>query len=659
MSLFTRRMKLLTAVVLDEDKDKVVKNLLSRGVMDFVHIEGLDKERMKKIKSGDDGRTGADLAEYRVRIESLFSQAGHKVPSLSASDLENVDVLDLDKLRRFIERLTISTQSIKDRQRIVNQRYLQHGEMMRYIEDKKNEYIDLRVGNVPSREDDFSSRLEQFGAVVEKEGSSFAVLSFKRDRERIDDLFDKFHWAESSEASEQKNALQRAKGELSKCLEKDRKDLEKLKEEVKEKIGERIDDLDKAWINVRVHELCSSVESYFSYTKNTTLLSGWVPEDEYQRVYDAILEATDGRCIIEARDADEMERESVPVSMTSPKALKPFEHLVNNYGTPEYGSINPTPFTAVAYILMFALMFADLGQGFVLLLVGLIGTYMYRKNPLKKDGLISRYLCSLLLYLGPASMLGGLLFGSCFGYSWIPALWFNYHSVVNGHGGNGYVNDIYDILGITIKFGIAVIATGLILNWINLIRKKRFFELIFDKNGFVGGALYAIGIYAGFGFVASGYKTVPTPAWMMPSLVFLIVMIFISEPVHFIIQLRKGHKEKVSQLVINTVIESLITILEIFSGFLANTLSFMRVAGLGIAHVSLMTAFQDMAEMTGNAIFGTLIIIVGNVLVVVLEGLSAGINSLRLNYYEFFTRFFTGRGFAYQPIGLSGRRKAN
>ena len=128
---------------------------------------------------------------------------------------------------------------------------------------------------------------------------------------------------------------------------------------------------------------------------------------------------------------------------------------------------------------------------------------------------------------------------------------------------------------------------------------------------------------------------------------------------HFIIKRRKGEKESVGQLVINTVIESLITLLEIFSGFLANTLSFMRVAGLGIAHVSLMTAFQDMAEMTGSAIFGTVIIIIGNVLVIVLEGLSAGINSLRLNYYEFFTRFFTGHGLAYEPIGLEGRKKAN
>ena len=629
-------MRLLTAVVLDEDKDKVVRNLLSKGVMDFVSIEGLDSEQMKKIHHSDTSRGSLELSEYRIRIENLFSQADHKIPSISSSDLEKTDVLDLDKLRRFIERLTVSTQSVKDRQRIVNQRYLTHEEMLRYIDEKKDEYLDLRVGSVPSRAEDFRSRLIQQGSVVVTDNDLMTVLSFKRESGRVDEIMDKFHWAESSDAENQKGALLKAKAELSLLIEDDRKDLEALRNEVKEKIGEKIDDLDKAWLNVRIHELCDSVESYFSYTKNTTLLSGWVPEEEYDKVYQAILEATDGRCIIEAKEAEDVERSSVPVSMSSPKILKPFEHLVNNY-----------------------LMFADLGQGFVLLLTGIVGSWMYKKNPLKKDGLISRYLCSLLLFLGPASMIGGLLFGSCFGYSWIPAIWFNYHSVVNGHGGNGYVNDIYDILGITIKFGIAVIFLALVLNWINLFRKKRFFELIFDKNGLVGGAFYAIGIYVGFAFVASGYKSLPSSPWLLPALVFLILMIFISEPVHFIIKRRKGEKESVGQLVINTVIESLITLLEIFSGFLANTLSFMRVAGLGIAHVSLMTAFQDMAEMTGSAIFGTVIIIIGNVLVIVLEGLSAGINSLRLNYYEFFTRFFTGHGLAYEPIGLEGRKKAN
>ena len=98
-----------------------------------------------------------------------------------------------------------------------------------------------------------------------------------------------------------------------------------------------------------------------------------------------------------------------------------------------------------------------------------------------------------------------------------------------------------------------------------------------------------------------------------------------------------------------------VEVLEIFSVFLSNTLSFMRVAGLGIAHIALMTAFQDMADMTGNIAAEIIIMILGNVIVIAIEGLSAGIQSLRLNYYEFFTKYFTGHGVAYEPVGLKSR----
>ena len=303
---------------------------------------------------------------------------------------------------------------------------------------------------------------------------------------------------------------------------------------------------------------------------------------------------------------------------------------------------------------MFALMFADLGQGFVLLMIGLVGKYLYKKNPMKKDGLISRGLCDLLLYLGPASMVGGIVFGSTFGYSIFPALWFNYHQVVNGHA-TGAVSSVYDILGITIKFGIAVIFLGLFLNWVNLFMKKRWIELIFDKNGLVGGCMYAVGIILCFGFVETGYKTISLTPVMAAILVICLLMLIAKGPISAVINAKKGHKESLGQVIIDTVMDFLVEVLEIFSGFLSNTLSFMRVAGLGIAHVSLMTAFEQMAGMTGNIAAEILIMILGNVLVIAIEGLSAGIQSLRLNYYEFYTKYFTGHGIAYQPFGLDGK----
>ena len=109
-------------------------------------------------------------------------------------------------------------------------------------------------------------------------------------------------------------------------------------------------------------------------------------------------------------------------------------------------------------------------------------------------------------------------------------------------------------------------------------------------------------------------------------------------------------------MIVDYLMEWIVEVLEIFSGYLANTLSFMRVAGLGIAHEALLIAFFEIAKMAGSgtlrSVPAILILILGNVLIVGLEGLSAGIQSLRLNYYEFFSKYFTGSGRPYEPVSL-------
>lgn len=660
MNLFTRKMKMLLAIVLEEDKDKVVKSLLKTGAMDFVRLSDFDKDTVGRLSQNSDLSDRAEIVDLRMRTEALMREAEIKKPDMNESELDSSADIDMAKIRRFLDQMSIALQKTRDRQKTLNQNILTFLEMEKYLEDEKSDYVSVRFGKVGSSfSSDFAKRIRSYSSAAFQDGDSFILVSFKRDQARVDEMLGKFGWIESEDGSRQAGARKKAADLVKEENERLKEDMLALQKEAKDKICEKKDTLEKIWKRLRLAELSLSVQSFFSHTRNTTLFSGWVPSDEYEKTVEAIMLATGGKCIIEEKSDEEIDRTEIPVSISSPKFLRPFERMVNNYGTPEYGSINPTPFTAVSYFLMFTLMFADLGQGFVLLLAALAGLYIYKKNPDKKDGLISRNLCQLLLYLAPASMIGGLLFGSCFGYSLLPPIWFNYHAVVNGHAEGGLVTSVYDILGITIKFGICIIFTGLVLNWINLFKKKRYFELVFDKYGLVGGALYALGIYYAFGFVANGYRMYETPSFFMPLLVFLLLVVVIKEPVHYVIKRRAGVKESISSLIMNTVMESLIQCLEIFSGFLANTLSFMRVAGLGIAHVSLMTAFEDIASMTGNTFFYILIMILGNALVIVLEGLSAGINSLRLNYYEFFTKYFTGRGFAYSPIGLDGRKEVN
>ena len=186
-----------------------------------------------------------------------------------------------------------------------------------------------------------------------------------------------------------------------------------------------------------------------------------------------------------------------------------------------------------------------------------------------------------------------------------------------------------------------------------------------DKNGIIGGWLFGCGVWAAFAFVASGYKQLPQGLFLPLAFGIPLLVLLTKVPLHRYLAKKHGHtieEKSIGSIILDSVLEWIVDVLEIFSGFLANTLSFMRVAGLGIAHVSLMSAFAQMADLAGGRVAGILIIVLGNVMVIALEGLSAGIQALRLNYYEFFTKYFTGRGLLYNPVSLrshAGRQVIN
>ncbi len=298
-------------------------------------------------------------------------------------------------------------------------------------------------------------------------------------------------------------------------------------------------------------------------------------------------------------------------------------------------------------------MFGDVGHGAVLVLIGFIGA----KSAAAKGK--ETMLFPLLVWCGAAAMLAGALFGSYFGIPLFPALWFDYHGIVMGHGGTGAVRTLTDILVITIYFGITVISVGLLLNWVNRIRTRDWFGLIWESGGIIVGWIYAAGTYCAFYFVRHDYRQLPEARLLVP-LVGLPVLLLALKP--YLEHRRHSSDGEVSGGVVDMIMEWLVEVLEIFSGYLSNTLSFMRVAGLGIAHVSLMAAFFQIADMAardggGYGLWSYLILLLGNVLVIGLEGLSAGIQSLRLNYYEFFSKYFSGTGRAYAPISLTQTMK--
>lgn len=637
MTLFTKPMKLLTAVVITSRSEAVAHKLLELGLLDFIDVKSLDIKLPPETRKA----SPAALDSIFSAAKALYGQAGLILPQPRKEDVLCMMDFDQQKASTFIESLGQRISDSKASLKSLNESLIALEEFKDYIDTGRLNYLQVHIGSFP-KPVDIKSKLGDC-MLVDIPGEPFEIIAaLRRDGAKVNPLLEKLGWTETDDVKAQKASTGLVYDKISKQTDDIREQMKKLAEAPRQIILESKAELDGYYKAILVARLCSKIKDSFTYTQNTSFFSGWVPSESAEILEQGIKEASEGSCIIEWTQAEKVKDVPIPVQISSPKILSPFARLVTNYSIPEYKSLNPVPVVVVTYLCMFALMFADLGQGFILLLLGLYKTWDYGRNPLKKDGMINRNISALLIYLGVASMIGGLLFGSCFGYSWIPALWFNYHRVVNG-ASDGLVKNVYSILGITIRFGVAVIFIGLIMNWINLYRKKRWVDLFLDKYGIAGGWLFAVGYWAASAFVKSGYKSMPEGMFLPIAIVIGAGSLLFREPLVCILEHKRIRFD---------IMEWMVQLLEVFSGYLANTLSFMRVAGLGIAHVSLMTAFEQMADMTEDLAFKILIMALGNVLVIAIEGLSAGIQALRLNYYEFFTKFFTGGGVVYRPMSI-------
>lgn len=671
--IFTEQMQQVVAVVLDHDTDGVTKELLRLGLLHFVRITEVDRDIGPQVEEVTPRVAEAMVTEIRRRIEGFFSMVEDQLPSGADLKVEDLQAVDLEETTKILDSLSASVQTIRDRQSARQQEILRledierqlqlFGSLSEVVEARSQySYLSIQTGSIRKLLiESFDQALSDTPSVkmeigTQEDQALLLLITMKRDETLTNRILDKFGWTDVHLPRELVGKKDQVQKNLREKLELLKDEQEELKSKVESLIREKRPALEQMWTNLRLNELYARVQSFFSKTSRTVIFSGWLPSSKRPVLAEAIRRVTDGRCYLEWHQPREAEQPaSVPVQMRNPKFLSPFQMLVTNYSIPEYGTIDPTPLVAVTFLIMFGLMFGDAGHGAVLLVLGLLGSILY-----KGARSAVRNLLHLIAYCGAAAVVAGILFGSYFGMKWFAPLWFDYHGVVAGHGGGGLVTDIYGVLAITVYFGIAVIALGLVLNWINCVAKSRWFRLFFDKGGLIGGWIYGAGVYAAAYFVRNDYRQLPDS-----NLLFLLigipVLLLTLKPV-LEYSFHKPRKPFTFFTPVDFFMEWIVEILEIFSGYLANTLSFMRVAGLGIAHVSLVIAFFSIADMlsgpSGSYTIGSyLVLVAGNVLIILLEGLSAGIQSLRLNYYEFFSKYFSGSGRAYAPVSLRKKIK--
>jgi len=368
------------------------------------------------------------------------------------------------------------------------------------------------------------------------------------------------------------------------------------------------------------------------------LLEGWVPAEDARALERRLRELARGRCVVETASSGEAAtpEAQVPVLLRHPRWLRPFEALVAAYGLPTYGELEPTLFVALSYLVMFGMMFGDAGHGALLVLGGLLARRRGRTPTIRQVG-------TLLCYGGCSSAIFGVLYGSYFGVEQLKrhALW-----------SDPLAGDPLRFMLAAIGVGVVLISLGLILNVVNCLRRRDWIGGVLGQFGLIG-LLFYWGALA----LVTGVAPPRSPALLVVVLLVPLAGWCLREPLALVLERRAGHPAAPGGGVLAAITESSVGAFEAVLSYLANTISFVRLAAYAMSHAALLTAAFAMADQlrhvsVGGGALSVLVIVLGNAVAIVLEGIVAAVQTVRLEYYEFFGKFFSGNGQPFTPFRL-------
>lgn len=367
------------------------------------------------------------------------------------------------------------------------------------------------------------------------------------------------------------------------------------------------------------YQLLYQATPYAQLTETTrgrgslTLIQGWIPKKSLPDLEQHLKTQFQRPYVLHSRDPLPEERQQVPTLMNHAPWFKAYESLVKNYGIPRYGEFDPTLLFMVSFLLMFGVMFGDVGQGAVIMLFG-----WWMRKKLKAFSIF-------FIGAGFFSVIFGFLYGSIFGVEEkiIPALWVS------------PLHHPFYMLTVALYWGIGFILVMTLIKVINNWREGHHGEAVFNSNGLAGIFLYLGGFLAIKNWMTTGeFNQTQQLAIVLPLLVILSFKWY-------------ENKLPIGERILVTLIEGFETIIN----YLANTLSFLRIAAFSLNHVALAITVFTLAEMMGDVGYWVMAVI-GNLIIIVLEGAIVTIQVLRLEYYEGFSRFFRGDGRAFKPLQL-------
>lgn len=388
---------------------------------------------------------------------------------------------------------------------------------------------------------------------------------------------------------------------------------------------------------IQAHSETFELRKYVVAKNKQFFLVGFVPERQAKKfsgLFDAI-STTD--CVIRSCDADP--RLTPPVKLKNNWFTRPFEMFVTMYGLPSYGKFDPTPLVAITYCILFGMMFGDLGQG---LLISLIGIIAWKWKKIELGRILSR--------IGIFSAIFGIVYGSVFGLEHLLDPFY-----INVLGLPSKPVEVFNpettntLLLISVGIGVFLIVLSIIINIILGLRSKNIEGAVFGNNG-IAGLVFYVSVISAVALLMIFNVNVLNPWFIIFCIVIPLLLIFLREPLAKLVKKRKDIKP--ADGIGGFIIENFFELFENVLSYITNTVSFVRVGGFILSHAGMMAVVLTLMEMIGGVV-SPIVFVIGNIFVMGMEGLIVGIQVLRLEFYEIFSRFYEGDGKAFQPTSIS------
>lgn len=498
-------------------------------------------------------------------------------------------------------------------------------------------YVNVRFGRLPL---DSADKLQYYGNLPFvyrsfKEDSSYSwcmVLSTPKYEREVDNILSSLYFERIRIPEFVHDTPEKAKENLKAEIANDYQQLAEVEASKDELVKECQASLQEIKGKLLFLENTFEARKYVVGLGERFTITGFAASDDVKEIEAVFADIQDVE--IAVRPAYSDRRFTPPTKLKNNWFARPFSMFVEMYGLPNYEDIDPTPFVALTYTLLFGIMFGDVGQGLVLILVG----WLAAKLKHMKLGEIG-------IRIGISSTLFGFVYGSVFGDEHLldplyQSLFHLEEKPIEVMGSSF----IMPLLICAIAIGALLIVCSMSINMYIQIKHKDWCELLLSQNGIAGIVFYIAflgGAAAQFGF---GMAVFSLP-YVLALIVLPLLLIFLKEPIEHKLKGKKMFPDGFGGFFTQSFFE----LFEVCLSFITNTISYLRVGGFVLSHAGMMlvvTLLMEMVSGTGSIA----VAIFGNLFVMCLEGMIVGIQVLRLEFYEMFSRYFSGDGIAFQSL---------